>query len=87
LLALEVKLEEEDKPLLLLSSFPSSYDHLVTTIIYDKKTLELENFRQIFQNNELMKKTDSTEEASELVVKGQREGSKSRGCKRDPEVM
>jgi len=34
LLAIEVKLEEEDKVLLLLSSLPSSYDRLVTTIIW-----------------------------------------------------
>jgi len=45
LLALEVKLEEEDKALMLLSSFPSSYDHLTTTIMYDKETLELEDVR------------------------------------------
>ena len=41
LLALEVKLEE-DKTLLLLSSLPSSYVHLATTIMYGKNTLELE---------------------------------------------
>ena len=39
LLALEVKLKEEDKILLLLSSLQSSYDHLATTIMYDKETL------------------------------------------------
>ena len=37
LLALEVKLEEEDKTLLLLSSLPSSYDHLATTIMYGEE--------------------------------------------------
>jgi len=47
LLALEVKLEEEDKALLLLSSLPSSYDHLATTIMYGKDTLELEDVRQM----------------------------------------
>ena len=52
LLALEVKLEEEDKALLLLSSLPSSYDHLATTIMYDKKTLELKYVRQMLHNNE-----------------------------------
>ena len=70
LLALEVNLEEEDKVFLLLFSLPSSYDHLTTTIIYGKETLELEDVRQMFQNNELMKKTDSMEEASGLFVKG-----------------
>ena len=33
-----------------------------------------------------MKKTDSTEEASGLFVKGQRERLKSRGTKMDPEA-
>ena len=47
LLALEVKLEEEDKDFLLLSSLPSSYDHLATTIMYGKETLELEDVRQV----------------------------------------
>ena len=45
LLALKIKLEEEDKALLLLSSFPSSYNHLETTIMYGKKILELEDIR------------------------------------------
>ena len=51
LLALEVKLEEEHKALLLLSYLPSSYDHLATTIMYGKETLELEDARQMLQNN------------------------------------
>ena len=59
LLNLKVKLEEEDKELLLLSSFPSNYDHLATIIMYGKKTLKLKDVRQMLQN-ELMK-TDSTE--------------------------
>jgi len=45
LLALEVKLEEEDKALLLLSSLPSSYDHLEATIMYGKESLELKDVR------------------------------------------
>ena len=45
LLALEVRLEEEDKTLLLLSSLPSSYDHFATTVMYGKGTLELEDVR------------------------------------------
>ena len=86
MLALEVKVEEEDKVVLLLSFLPSSYDYLATTIMYYRKTLELEDVRQMLQSNELMKKTNSTEEASRLVVKGQRERSRSRRPKRDPEA-
>ena len=83
MLALEVKIEEEDKALLLLSSLSSSYDHLATPIMYGKETLELEDVRQMLQNNELMKKTYSTEEALALFVKSQRGRSKSRRPKRD----
>ena len=78
MLALEVKVEEEDKALLLLSSLPSSCDQLVTIIMYGKETLELEDVRQILQNNELMKKSYSTKEASRFFVKSQRGRSKSR---------
>ena len=77
MLALEIKLEEEDLALQLLSPLPSSYDHLATTIMYGKEILELEDVRQMLQNKELRKKTDSTEKASGLFVKGHRGRSKS----------
>ena len=77
-----MKLEEKDKALLLLSSFPPSYDHLATTIMYENETLELEDVRQMFQNNELMKKTDFIEEASGLVVKEKMGRSQSRISKK-----
>jgi len=85
LLTLEVKLEE-DKALLLLTSLPSSYDHLATTIMHSKENIELADVRKMLQNNELMKKTGSTEEASGLFVKGQRGRAKSRGPKKDPKA-
>jgi len=82
LLALEVKLEE-DKTFLLLSSLSSSYDHLATIVMQGKETLVLEDVRQMLQNNELMKKTESAKEASGLVVKGQKRRSKSKESKRN----
>lgn len=36
LLSVEVKIEAEEKALLMLSSLPPSYENLVTTLIYDK---------------------------------------------------
>ena len=54
--------------------------------MYGKKTLDLEDVKQMLQNNELMKKIDSIEEASGLFIKGQRGRSKSRGLKRNPET-
>jgi len=60
LLALEVKLEEKDKALLLMFSLPQSYDHLATIIMYGNETLKLKDIRKMLQNNKLMKKIDST---------------------------
>jgi len=45
LLALEIKMEEEEKAPLLLSSLSSSYDYLTSTIMYSKETLELKDVR------------------------------------------
>ena len=45
LLAVNVKIDEENKALILLSSLPESYDHIITTILYGKETLILEKVR------------------------------------------
>ena len=45
LLCVNEILKEDDKALLLLNSLPSSYEHLVTTIIYGKDTLKFEQGR------------------------------------------
>jgi len=42
LLAVDVKINEEDKALKLLSSLPQSYDYIITTILYGKETFILE---------------------------------------------
>jgi len=52
--------------------------------MHGKETLELEDAKQILQNNELMKKIDSTKETAGLVVQGQRGRSKSRESRRVP---
>jgi len=42
LLVVDVKIDEEDKALILLSSLSQSYDHITTTTLYGKKTLIME---------------------------------------------
>ena len=37
-LVVDVNIDEEDKTLILFSSLPQSYDHIVTTMLYDKET-------------------------------------------------
>ena len=47
LLGVDVKIDKEDKALILLSSLPQSYDHIITIILYSKETLILEEVTSI----------------------------------------
>ena len=81
LLTVDVKIDEEDKALILLSSLSESYDHIVTTMLYDKKTLILEEVMSTLLSNEIRKKSNQEKQKeSGLVVtvrKGRGEGRKS----------
>lgn len=69
LTSIESKFEEEDKDLLLLSLFPSSYEHLVTIIFYGKDSIELERIKAVFLSNNMRKKSFIDEvEAKDLLV-------------------
>ena len=52
LLNIRVKMEEEDKSLLLLCSLPPSYDPLVIMLLYGKETLEYEDMVSVLRSNE-----------------------------------
>jgi len=45
--------------LILLSSLPESYDHIVTTMLFDKETLIFEEVTSTLLSNEIRKKTKS----------------------------
>ena len=53
LLPVDVKIDVEDKALILLSSLP---DHIVTIILYGKKTLILEEVMSTLLSNEIRQK-------------------------------
>ena len=42
LLQINIKFDDENKAMILLSSLPASYEHLVTTLLWGKETLEFE---------------------------------------------
>lgn len=59
---LRVKIEEEDKAIVLLNSLPSSYDNLATTILHGKDSIELKDVTSAFLINEKMRKNSENYE-------------------------
>jgi hypothetical protein len=70
---LDVKIDDEDKALLLLVSLPPSYEHLVITLTHGKTTINNEEVTAALLGHELRKQKNATEESTQglgLAVKG-----------------
>ena len=69
LLAVDVKIDEEDKALIPLSSLTESYDHFLATMLYGKETLIFEEVTSTLLSNEIRKRQNQVEqEGSNLVA-------------------
>jgi hypothetical protein len=80
MLRIDIKFEDEDKAMMLLTSLPASYEQLVTTLLYGKETLELEEVSRALLDHYQRKHKDSAESSGEgLIVKGYQD----RGRKKD----
>jgi len=76
----DVKLEDEDKALMLLNSLPTytTYDNLVTTPTWGKESLELEDVIGVLLAFHQRKKvSDDSFQAEWLIVKGNQERGRS----------
>ena len=74
--------EEEDKVLLLLASLPTFFDHLVTTLMYEKEPRVLEEVTSALLSHIKMKQDGDGSQADGLTVKSKssnRGRSRSRG--------
>jgi len=73
LLAVDVKINEEDNALMLLNSLSKLYDYIVTIMLYDKETIILEEIMSTLLSNDIRKKPNQIEyEGSGLVVMGRK---------------
>ena len=80
MLWIDIKFEDEDKAMMLLTSLSAPYEHLVTTLLYGKETLELKEVSGTLLDHYQRKHKNSTESSGEgLVVKGYQD----RGRKKD----
>ncbi|KAL7224792.1 hypothetical protein ACSBR1_026138 [Camellia fascicularis] len=62
--AISAKIEEEDKAILLMVSLPPSYEHVRTTLMYEKNTLELDEAVTALISHETLRKRESDESSS-----------------------
>ena len=70
---LEVDINSEDKALLLLNSFPNTYDHLITTLLYGKDEIKFDDVSNALTNNEYCMKDKQAQRdmmTEALIVKG-----------------
>ncbi|VFQ60637.1 unnamed protein product [Cuscuta campestris] len=81
--SIDVKIEEEDKALLLLASLPSSFDNIVTTLLFGKETLKFDEVVAALLMNETRRGGNGvSNDGQALVAKGagrERGRSKERG--------
>ena len=82
LLNLDVKFEDEDLALMLLSSLPDEFEHLETTLLHGKENVSLDGVCSALYSHELRKqnkmKNKSTTSEKPLVVRG-RQQSQTKG--------
>ncbi|KAE8683204.1 hypothetical protein F3Y22_tig00111213pilonHSYRG00462 [Hibiscus syriacus] len=71
---LDVKIEDEDRAMILLCSLPPSYEHMVTTLTYGKETINVEEITAaLLAHNQRKKNAGENSQADSLYVKGNRD--------------
>ena len=65
----EVNYEDEDKALLLLASLPTSFDYLVTMLIFGEETIVLKEVTNALLSHIKMKQDGNGSQADGLIVK------------------
>jgi hypothetical protein len=84
LMKVEVKIDDEDRAIILLCSLPRSYEHLVTTLTYGKEDIKMEDIVAALLAHDQRRKNNAMEESSgdALLVKGDRGVDNKRGNKK-----
>ena len=67
-----MKIEEKDRALLLLCSLLGSYNHLITTLVYGKETLNYEEIVGVLRSNEQSEKICKGDPNSEVLAVNER---------------
>ena len=79
LLNIGMDIKEEDKSLMLLCSLPESFDPLVMTLLYGKKTLVYEEIVSVLRSNEKRGRLIGERVPQEGLMVGERDGRGKEG--------
>ena len=79
LLVVDVKINEEDNVLILLTLLSQSYDHIVTTILYRTETLILEEVTATLLSNKIGKRPNQEVQEGSCLVVMRRRGRENEG--------
>ncbi|KAK2970568.1 hypothetical protein RJ640_020570 [Escallonia rubra] len=77
--SIDVKLEEEDQAILLLSSLPKSYETLKTTLLIGKETLLVDDVMSALMDSSRVNGTSSSSQGEGLVVRYENKNGHGRG--------
>ena len=69
-----MKIDEEDRALLLLCSLSVSYDGFITTLVYGKETLNFEDVVGVLRSNEQWEKLCKRSRSTEILIVNERQG-------------
>ncbi|KAH9770027.1 Integrase catalytic domain-containing protein [Citrus sinensis] len=58
ILNINVKIEYEDKAIIMFSSLPPSYEHFVDTLLYDRQSLAMQDVKEALSSKESSKKSE-----------------------------
>nr|GEV15645.1 RNA-directed DNA polymerase, eukaryota [Tanacetum cinerariifolium] len=69
---IDIEIEDEDQTLMLLTSFPSSYENFMETVLYGRESLTMEDVLATLNSRKLKKRTKGTKEeiSDGLYVRG-----------------
>lgn len=86
LLNLEQSIKDNDKTILLVTSLPSEYDHLITMILHGKGKITFDEVCAALYNNEIQKKDQkehgSTSIGESYTARGHAQSRKPERCSR-----
>lgn len=69
---INVKLEDEDKAIILLSPLPPFYEHFIDTLLYERQSITIANVKDLLSFKEVTKKAETNDGESLMAREGLR---------------